>query len=198
MNDRKLLPCRKCGSAEINWQLQGTQPDVSCEVCGETDTIQLSDYFTKEERFMDPDFKWRDDPFYDYGEKGTQRAREILTKEWNTRTTDDKLSPNEYERKLEDLSVERDYLLSRVKELEAQIPQWLRIEEIPLQQYHGYAVSKTVLLATYYPETNTINIKSGRVWEENNKRTLPDNRHDTYERVTHFQDLPKPPVTEDV
>lgn len=72
--------------------------------------------------------------------------------------------------------------------------QWLPIETLPLKECLGYAVSDTVLMAIWFDETGITNIKSGRVWEEHGKRSLPDNRHSTYERVTHWMPLPTPPT----
>lgn len=84
-------------------------------------------------------------------------------------------------------------LLAWMESWQAAQPKWLPIESIPLEQYHGYSVSNNVLLAIQYKETN---IKVGRVWEENGKRTLPDNKYDDYSLVTHYMPLPTPPKQE--
>jgi hypothetical protein len=74
--------------------------------------------------------------------------------------------------------------------------EWQPIETLKLNQFHGYAVSDTVLLAVWFDETGITRIRSGRVWEENGKRSLPDNKHDVYERVTHWMLLPAAPDAE--
>lgn len=71
--------------------------------------------------------------------------------------------------------------------------EWQPIETLHLDKFNGYAVSKSVLLSICFDETGITNIKSGRVWEESGKRSLPDNKHDIYERVTHWMPLPQPP-----
>lgn len=70
---------------------------------------------------------------------------------------------------------------------------WMPIEKLKLKQFNGYAVSEPVLMAIWFDETRITNIKSGRVWEQDGRRSLPDNKHDVYERVTHWMPLPTPP-----
>lgn len=82
----QLKRCPFCGSNELDVDLKGTQPSISCNDCGDGYvSIQTCDHFTDEERFNDPDFEFRYDPHYDYGIKGTQRALDVLTARWNTR-----------------------------------------------------------------------------------------------------------------
>jgi len=80
----KLLPCPFCGG-EAELMIEGTQPDVSCIECGISYSVQISDHFTHDERYNNPDFKWIDAPEYNYGVGGIKRAKEVLTEYWNTR-----------------------------------------------------------------------------------------------------------------
>lgn len=83
----KLLPCPFCGG-DATLMLRGTQPEVSCEgECGISYSIQVSDYFTQDERFGNPNFAWFDKPHYQYAQGGIDRAAKVLTEFWNTRTT---------------------------------------------------------------------------------------------------------------
>lgn len=80
----ELLACPFC-EGEAEFQLNGTQPDVSCKDCGISYSIQASDHFTREERFDDPGFAFIMEPHYCYAEKGIQRIKDVLTEYWNTR-----------------------------------------------------------------------------------------------------------------
>lgn len=79
-----LLPCPFCGG-KATIENEGTQADITCDDCSTSYNIQISDYFTYDERHNDPDFKWLDAPIYGYAPKGKQRAIDILTNLWNTR-----------------------------------------------------------------------------------------------------------------
>ena len=74
--------------------------------------------------------------------------------------------------------------------------EWQPIETLKLKHYSGYAVSEEVMLADYYQETGVRRIRIGRVWAENGVRSLPDNGYVEYHRVTHWQPLPAPPISE--
>lgn len=90
----KLKACPFCGG-EAELMLEGTQPDVSCiGDCGMSHSIQVSDHFTQDERYNNPEFQWKDRPDYHYGVGGMKRAKDVLTEFWNTRTED---SPDEEE-----------------------------------------------------------------------------------------------------
>lgn len=89
VKESELKNCPFCaGTPEM--EISGTQADIMCLDCYASNNIQISDYFTKEERFDNPAFKWRDAPYYDYGTAGTQRAKETLIKLWNTRADPNK------------------------------------------------------------------------------------------------------------
>jgi len=81
----ELKPCPFCGG-EADLDLNGTQPEIICSECGISYSIQASDHFTYEERHNDSGFSFIMEPHYCYAEKGLQRAREVLTEYWNTRT----------------------------------------------------------------------------------------------------------------
>lgn len=83
----KLLPCPFCGG-EVTIEIGGTDAELMCDGCYATNSIQISDYFTYEERHNNPEFKWRDYPHHDYGAAGTRRAIEVLTNFWNRRESD--------------------------------------------------------------------------------------------------------------
>ncbi len=82
-----LKSCPFCGG-KATLENEGTQADIICDDCYASNNIQISDYFTYEERHNDPAFKWQDAPIYGYAEKGKQRATDVLTKLWNARTSD--------------------------------------------------------------------------------------------------------------
>lgn len=110
----KLLPCPFCGEKAVI-ENEGTQADITCEGCYASNNIQISDYFTREERYNDPDFAWQDAPIYGYATKGKQRAVDVLTKLWNTRSPSKQLDmANRWRRESE----ARQYELAQ--ELEAQ------------------------------------------------------------------------------
>jgi hypothetical protein len=71
--------------------------------------------------------------------------------------------------------------------------EWLPIDSLEMEYCHGYAVSKTIMVAIHYPETEQYQIKVSRVWEENGERSLPDIPYGEFNRVTHFRYLPTPP-----
>lgn len=79
-----LKPCPFCGG-NAEFMLEGTQPDITCDDCGISYSIQASDHFTQDERYNDAGFAFIMEPHYCYAEKGKQRAKEVLTDFWNTR-----------------------------------------------------------------------------------------------------------------
>jgi DNA-binding transcriptional MerR regulator len=81
----ELENCPFCGTDDLElWHGLGTQADICCNDCGRGYIeIQVSDYFTYEERFGgDFDF---DMETAKYSEKGVKRGMEELVKAWNTR-----------------------------------------------------------------------------------------------------------------
>lgn len=82
-----LLPCRKCGESDYDmWGGRGTQAEMSCNSCGQSESIQVSDLFEYEERFGGNfDF---DMNTLRYPEHAVDRAKKALIEEWNTRAPD--------------------------------------------------------------------------------------------------------------
>lgn len=96
MTDVKLKPCPFCGG-EATIQNEGTEADITCDSCYASNNIQISDFFTYEERHNNPDFKWLDAPIYGYAPGGKQRAIDILTDLWNVRASDSTIEAQEAE-----------------------------------------------------------------------------------------------------
>jgi len=80
----RLLPCRKCGSTDIGmWDGRGTQAEMSCNDCGESDGLQVSDLLDYDVRYA-PGNEFSMETL-SYPPNIVELARDALIKEWNTR-----------------------------------------------------------------------------------------------------------------
>lgn len=77
-------------------------------------------------------------------------------------------------------------------ELKAARQDWQPIETLPLREGHGIRVSESVLLSRTY-SGSAPHIMLGRVWLEKGEYTLPDNKYEYYEHITHWMPLPPAP-----
>lgn len=67
--------------------------------------------------------------------------------------------------------------------------QWRDIKTLPMNDCHGYKISERVLLSRKFENSENHTIV-GRVWLENDTYSLPDNKYEYYEYVTHWAPLP--------
>jgi hypothetical protein len=76
---------------------------------------------------------------------------------------------------------------------------WRPMSELEMQDCSSYKVSKTVLVAFHYPETNQYTIQTCRVWQNTGEKPeIIDIKHQYYDRATHFMLLPNPPTNQKV
>lgn len=75
-----MLPCRKCGSVDADFDAHGTQASLYCNECGQEEGVQIVDLFEQDER---PTF---DEKTLWYPPHAIERAKQHLIAEWNTRT----------------------------------------------------------------------------------------------------------------
>lgn len=79
-----LLSCRKCGSTDIEmWHGQGTQADLCCNECGQSEDVQVSDLLEYEERYA-PGNEFNMETL-SYPPSIVDKAKRYLIEEWNKR-----------------------------------------------------------------------------------------------------------------
>lgn len=79
-----LLPCRKCGSTDVDmWHGQGTQADLVCNECGQSEDVQVSDLLEYEERYAPGnEFSMKT---LSYPLHVVEKTKQHLIEEWNKR-----------------------------------------------------------------------------------------------------------------
>ena len=82
MIDTELKPCRKCGSSDLAmWDGRGTQAELSCNECGQSEGVQVCDLFlTGVAAELDAQFR--------YPIRFINLAKDELIAQWNIRTPD--------------------------------------------------------------------------------------------------------------